>query len=170
MLTWSAVIAVVLAGLAAGNWVGGELAQRRKTRRGCAVAVGLCLVSAAASSIVVLATVRLGNHADGTAILPLLLFFIPSFYAGTAPPMLTKIAVDESNGNAGRVLGGMYAMGSLGAIAGALLTGFVAVQWIGSTGTILVIAATYLSLGRMFLVEHKYFRLIAPALVFFWLW
>ncbi|CAB5083414.1 Type IV secretory pathway, VirB4 components [Olavius algarvensis associated proteobacterium Delta 3] len=166
MLTWSAVIAVVLAGLAAGNWVGGELAQRCLTLRGCAVAVGLCLVSAAVSSIVVLATVRFGNHADGSAILPLLLFFIPSFYAGTAPPMLTKIAVDESNGNAGRVLGGMYAMGSLGAIAGALLTGFVAVQWIGSTGTILVIAATYLSLGMMFLVEHKYFRLIAPALVF----
>lgn len=167
MLTWSAIIAVVLAGLAAGNWAGGELAQQGKSRRACAVVVGLSLASAAASSIIVLATVRLGNHAEGNAILALLLFFIPSFCAGTVPPMLTKIAVDESNGNAGRVLGGMYAMGSLGAIAGALFSGFVAVQWIGSTGTVLVIAATYLALGLMFLVEHKYFRLVAPALVFF---
>ncbi|WP_323036781.1 fused MFS/spermidine synthase [Pararhodobacter sp.] len=76
-----------------------------------------------------------------------LVFFLPSFFAGIPAPILSMIAVHFHADRRGRALGAMFAAGAWGAILGTLAAGFVFISWLGSTGTLVVVAAVYAALG-----------------------
>lgn len=158
LYTWTAIIAVVLAGFSIGHWVGGRLAGPAVgAPQGCR-RIALALGMAALSSLGSLVLLRLTSGmlmASGMAPIPLIvslstvLFLLPSLFVGIVSPILTKIAVDDDPGQHGRVIGRMYALGTLGSIAGTLAAGYLFISWIGSTGTVIAVAATYgiLALG-----------------------
>ena len=148
--TWTAVIAVVLAGFSVGHWVGGLMAERPRPGgvRMIAVAMGL----AAMTTAMTLSILRLTSPAilgqaptPGIAILALAaaVVFLPSFFAGMPSPVLAKTIVDLEKGREGRALGAMFAAGSIGAIVGTLSAGFVFISWLGSTLTIAVVTLVY---------------------------
>ncbi|WP_372617334.1 fused MFS/spermidine synthase [Falsiroseomonas sp.] len=149
--SWTAIIAVVLGGFSLGHWWGGRLAEgdRRAGHRrlawllaGCA---GACLLAIPALRLAAPVFDAEGVH-PLIAILGLAVagFFLPSLLVGAVSPIVTKLAVEEARaGEVGRVLGRLFALSALGAIAGTLLAGFVFVAWIGSTGTMLACAAGY---------------------------
>lgn len=158
LYTWTAIIAVVLAGFSIGHWIGGALAgpsvdAARGSRR-IAVALGLAALSSL-GSLVLLRLTAGALMGSGLTPIPLIivlstvLFLAPSLFVGIVSPILTKIAVDADPGHHGRVIGRMYALGTLGSIAGTLAAGYVFISWIGSTGTVIAVAATYgvLALG-----------------------
>ena len=151
LYTWTSIIAVVLAGLSLGHLIGGHLAQR--DHKGCLTvlvwAFGLAGLFSLASLLLIrwLSGPILGAGFGPLASIVLLaaaLFLLPVLFAGIVSPVLTRLALDLAPDARGRVLGQMYALGALGSIAGTLATGFLFISWIGSTYTVVSVAAGYL--------------------------
>jgi predicted membrane-bound spermidine synthase len=148
--SWTAIIAVVLAGFSVGHWIGGLLAERPREQSMGLIALAMGL--AAATTAMTLPILRLVSGpimsaaADpGLAILLLatVVVFLPSFFAGMPSPVLAKAIVDLQPKRAGKALGAIFAAGSIGAIAGTLAAGFLFVAWLGSTLTLLVVTLAY---------------------------
>ena len=150
LYSWTAIIAVVLAGLSLGNWCGGYLSERPAERQ--ASWIGLAFALAAASSLLSLILLRQLSEPIlglGLGMVPSVLaisfaaFFLPAFFPGLVGPPLTRRAIALAPGREGRTLGQMFALGTLGAIAGTLASGYLFIAWLGSTGTVLAISAIY---------------------------
>lgn len=155
LYSWTLIIAVVLAGLSLGNWLGGVMADRTK-RPERLVAIGL--VAASLSALISLnllkamaSWVGAGDPILVIALLSLAAFFAPSAFAGTLAPPLTIIALNSvREDQRGGVLGLMFALGALGAILGTLIAGFVLISHLGTGYSVIVIAALYAVLSLRF--------------------
>jgi MFS family permease len=157
LYTWTAVIAVVLAGFSAGHWWGGRLAEKPMDRAlgwtGGALLAGAITTAGAVLILPAVAEPVLGALAQpvwGITALTTLAFFLPSFFAGVPAPVLAQIAVTTAE-RTGPALGAMFASGAIGAIAGTLLAGFLFISWLGATATLVLVTAVYLVTGALFL-------------------
>ncbi|RDC74421.1 spermidine synthase [Rhodovulum sp. 12E13] len=149
LYTWTAIIAVVLAGFSVGHWWGGRIAAR-PTPRALAFAgwtmVGAALTTGAAALVLravagpLLQTVT--EPLTAITLLATAAFFLPSLFAGVPAPILAVAAMRGRDG-AERALGAMFAAGAVGAIGGTLLAGFLFVSWLGSAATLAAMTATY---------------------------
>jgi spermidine synthase len=161
LYTWTGLIGVMLAGTAAGNWLGGLLADRAAKSadpQAGPFRLALCLALAA---IAVLVTWALDyvthspimqkedslDYALYTGPLTLrvlvwtaALFFLPMFLLGTISPQVIRLAVPDV-AHAARVAGRVYAWSTAGAIAGTFATGFLLISELGMHRTILFAAA-----------------------------
>ena len=174
LYTWTAIIAVVLAGLSVGHWIGGILAAPQVDTKIGARRVGWALAASAVSSLAILVLLRAVASLlmpSGLGPIPVIvilstaLFFLPSLFVGIVSPILTKLAVDDDqNQHPGRIIGRMYALGTLGSIAGTMTAGYVLISWTGSVGTILLVAAVYAILAALFLLADR-FRMTALAVM-----
>lgn len=176
LYTWTAIIAVVLAGFSIGHWIGGRLAGPDCDAVAGARRVALALALAAASTLLALVLLRLVSGpllslelapVAAIVLLAAALFLLPSLFVGIVSPILTKLAVDASAGRHGPAIGRMYALGSIGAIAGTLAAGYVFISWIGSIGTMLAVAAVYALLAAAFAVGGRAAATVAFLLVVF---
>ncbi|KAA9008377.1 spermidine synthase [Histidinibacterium aquaticum] len=138
LLTWTAVIATVLAGFSLGSALGGFVAERE--RRAALGTVRAALVATAvlmALSPTLLGLLHAwGARGTGGMLLSVFLAFFPASVCVTIPsPFLAKVAIEARPGREGSSLGLVLAAGSVGAIVGAILAGFVALPLAGSTAT-----------------------------------
>ncbi|MGD9784202.1 MAG: fused MFS/spermidine synthase [Hyphomicrobiaceae bacterium] len=154
LYTWTAIIAVVLAGFSLGHWFGGRIAMLTAPR--AARSAGLALLGAAATTAASLVLIRAITPALLAAnlgsvptilVLTTLLFFAPSMFVGIPSPVLTKLAIDAAPGRMGHTLGLFYAAGALGSILGTLAAGYVMISWLGTQLSLLVIAIAYAAMG-----------------------
>lgn len=165
LYTWTSIIGVVLAGISAGAYAGGWLADRHPAPR----TLGWLLLAAGLTSIAIAPATSFLAGDEGlltswgiattllqrVVVLSFLLFFLPSFFLGMISPVAVKIAVRDLD-TAGSVVGRIYAFSTLGSIAGTFITGFWLVAEFGTratlvgTGVVLIIAALALGdlLGR----------------------
>jgi len=150
LYTWTSVIAVVLAGFSAGHWAGGLLADWKPER--ALRANGWAMVLAALTTAGAVFLLRWTAGPTITALespvasivaLTMLVFFLPSFFAGIPAPILAQIAVEANPAQSGRALGAMFASSAVGAIAGTLAAGFFFISWLGSVGTLAVVTVIY---------------------------
>ncbi len=170
LYTWTAIIAVVLAGFSAGHWWGGRIAERDSAAAlritgwaivGAAVTTGLATVLLRQVAGPVLQTTP--DPLAAITILTALVFFLPSFFAGVPAPVLAMIAMRDSGGS-GQALGAMFASGAIGAIAGTLLAGFLFISWLGSALTLAVVTVVYALTGLiLFRIAGTALRATAPA-------
>ncbi|MFZ5965136.1 fused MFS/spermidine synthase [Thalassococcus sp. BH17M4-6] len=138
LLSWTTVIATVLGGFSLGSALGGVVAERPR-------AVALRNVRSALVATAVLMTVSptlLGlmhswgaRGTDGMMLSVFLVFFPASVCVTLPSPLLAKLAIEARPGREGSSLGFVLAAGSVGAIIGAILAGFVTLPLIGSTAT-----------------------------------
>lgn len=172
LYTWTAIIAVVLAGFSLGHWVGGRMAGADCTPTAGARRVALAFALAAAAAVAALVLLRLIAQPLLDAGLPpilaiivlaSILFLLPSLFIGIVSPILTKLAVDDA-AEPGRAIGRMYALGALGSIAGTLAAGYLFIAWIGSTGTVLVVAGAYALMALVFARTGRSLTTIAALL------
>ncbi|MAM61463.1 fused MFS/spermidine synthase [Maritimibacter sp. UBA3975] len=138
LLTWTSVIATVLGGFSLGNAIGGFVAERPR-----AVAVGRVRGALVATAVLMAVTpTLLGLLHDmgmrgtgGMFVTVILVFFPPSVFVTLPSPFLAKAAIEARPGREGSSLGIVLAAGSVGAIFGAILAGFVALPLVGATAT-----------------------------------
>lgn len=162
LYTWTAVIAVVLAGFSAGHWWGGHVAEKPA---GKALAyTGWVLLAAAVTTAGALLGLRLVAGPVAQAVthpvwnivaLTLAVFFLPSLFAGVPAPVLAQVAVRASGEKSGRALGMMFAAGALGAIVGTLLAGFVFIPWLGTAATLAIVTGVYLAAAALLLINAR---------------
>jgi predicted membrane-bound spermidine synthase len=152
LFTWTGVIGVMLAGTAAGNLVGGMIADRAN-RPGSALnprfTLAGTLTIAGASAVLILAVLgplqnlnpfwRMGLAGQVVA-WTFALFFLPMFVLGMVSPQVIRLAVPDV-AHAGRVAGRVYAWSTAGAIAGTFATGYALLSTLGAKSTVLVVAS-----------------------------
>lgn len=150
LYTWTAIIAVVLAGFSLGHWVGGRMsaAVPDMIRRNVAISLLLAGASTALSLLLIRLLsgpiIGLGwSPVPTILVLTSVLFFLPSLFVGIPAPALTKLAIDEAPERMGPTLGTFYAAGAAGSIAGTLAAGYVFISWLGTITTILMVSVAY---------------------------
>jgi hypothetical protein len=143
--TFTGIIGTVLAGIALGSAMGGRLADRYGARLllGPTVALGGVFAFLALPVVSVL-----GPAADGSSgsivMLALAAFFMPAAVLSAVSPMVAQLVLDDL-GETGRVIGGLSAAGTAGALFGTFITGFVLVS-AAPTRAVIVVVATLLCL------------------------
>jgi spermidine synthase len=154
LYTWTSVIGIVLAGIAAGNYVGGRLADRYRPSDALA---SLFLVASATCLLIPMLNVRAGNWMmlrDQEWVLRIfghvfLVFFLPSTLLGTIGPVAAKMALDLGR-ETGRTVGSVYSWGALGSIVGTFLTGYYLIARMGTVAVLLSVAAILLAMALLF--------------------
>lgn len=153
LYTWTSIIGVIFAGMSAGNYIGGALADRHASRRTLGglfvlAGVGAWLVVAIAS-LLSGQTVFALNGAPlllRTLLFVALVFLVPSVLLGMISPFVIKLAVRDLARTGGTV-GRIYAASALGSILGTFLTGYVLVFYIGVQQILLIAGAGLILLG-----------------------
>lgn len=151
LYTWTSVIAVILLGIALGNFVGGRIADRRADR---ATLAGIFFLAGGTTLASLIVSFILGTTLPGSR-LPLLLstllfagiaFTPPAFFLGCISPILVKLDL-VSLDRTGKTVGRIYAAGAVGSILGTLATGFFLIQFLGTRAVIGGVAGILFALG-----------------------
>jgi spermidine synthase/MFS family permease len=163
IFVWGALIGIVLAGLSAGYWIGGVLADRMP------VPQLLLGVLAAGSGLILLVPV-IDEHVleaivewdPGPRLNPLLaavvLFGAPSVILATATPIAVRLRT-RSVASVGKTAGRLFAVSTAGSIAGTFVTAFWLIpeigtnQLLGLLATALFVAAGIVAVGEGMLVS-----------------
>ena len=145
---YTAIIGVVLAGIAVGSWLGGRLADRIDPRG----TIGPMLVFGGVLAFLTLPLVDgLGSGLRGatpttTTVLTFLAFFAPAAVLSGVTPSVIKLQL-ASLDQTGRVVGRLSAISTAGAILGTFVTGFVLVAAWPTRPVIRVLAVSLVLLG-----------------------
>lgn len=140
---WTALISVALIALSLGYWVGGVVADRRPVAKGMysliAAAIVTTLVIPLWDRELCLWSAQTFEIRTGVLVASIILFLPPLFFLGCVSPYAIRLAIHEVR-NAGKTAGLLFAVSTLGSVAGSIITGFYLIPGIGVTMTLVVIA------------------------------
>ena len=164
--TFTGIIGVVLTGIAAGAWLGGRAADDIEPRKllGPMLVLSGVLVLAAPTLIGwVGPSMRAGGPIEIT-ILTASAFFCPSLTLSTITPIVVKLQL-RSLEQTGSVVGSFSAIGTVGALVGTFVTGFVLLAAMPSRSLVLVVGALLVVVGLPLLMRTASKGMTALGLV-----
>jgi spermidine synthase len=151
--TWTAVIGVFLAGISLGNAAGSRLASTGDLSR----TLQRLLLYGAISILVSFALAKFFVSSEILRPIPILpriacaclaVCFLPAFVLSLITPVAIQLAsCGLGPSRVGRVVGVIYALGTLGSLLGNFLTGFVLIAYLNTDLITLATAATILLLA-----------------------
>lgn len=155
---WTSLIGVILAALSLGYWLGGRMADRVPKKSVLASAIliasGLIAVTALVKDVILTAIAAFPAGLELKAVAAALILFAPASVAlGFVTPFAVKLRMG-SMGEAGRTVGRLYALSTIGSIIGTFAAGFLLLPFLGSNRTLYLIITT-LFLVAMVLVPFK---------------
>ncbi len=155
LYVWASLIAVTLIALALGYFLGGYLSDRfaavRLSHVIVAAALGTAIIPFLTSPVLRL-TDSLGLR-GGAFASALLLFSLPLTALAMVGPYVIKRATRDLNG-VGTAAGSVYALSTVGSVAGTLLLGFYLLPMFG-TKTILIALSLLLATLALLVVWHE---------------
>ena len=164
---WGALIGVVMAALAAGYALGGRMGDRPGARRFLLTALAISAAYIALIPLLadaLLPIIRALGPAWGAVIASAALLGVPSLLLATTSPIVIKLTASERiAGSAGRV----YAISTVGSIAGTFFTAFLVIPEIGTRlGHYLCAALVAFALAALFVEARKWRGVAATAVAF----
>jgi len=169
-LVWANIIGLILLYLSVGYWIGGRMADRHPHGR----RLGLLVLGAAVTiaSLPFISRPLFGAAAGafdglsagafiGSFLGTMALFALPVTALGAISPWVIRLAVTDVE-QSGAVVGRMYALSTLGSLAGTFLPVLVMIPLIGTQRTLIAIAAA-LALAAVPLVGRR--GLIVPVVL-----
>lgn len=166
---WSTIIGLTFTFLSLGYVVGGRLIDRQPTHR----LISYCLLIAGAWSLLIAFVGRwvvfrvqdftfdAGGVVAGVFISTLLLFCVPPFVLGIITPAAVRLVV-TGVGAAGASTGAIYALGTLGSIAGTFLPVIVLIPRIGVRLTFISMAIVAFAVGGLGLTALVHRAAVEP--------
>ena len=150
---WTSLIGVILAALSLGYWLGGKIADRRPEIKVLAFVIFLAggLVSVTIFTKDIILSIIAGSAfilEIKTLIAALLLFAPASVMLGFVTPYAVKLKMSSLE-DAGKTVGRLYALSTVGSILGTFLAGFFLIPFVGSTRTLYLIAACLIGLSLL---------------------
>ena len=167
-VVWANVIGLVLAALSLGYWLGGRIADRHPEPHvlgGIVVTAGalIAVVPFAAQPLLDLTVRGLDNVSAGAVVGSflgsLVLFAPPVVLLGMVAPFAIRLAV-SGVANVGTVSGRLYALSTVGSIAGVFVPAIVAIELVGTQRT-LVGTAVVVAVGGSLLLRRRW--VVAPV-------
>ncbi|MDT8424271.1 MAG: fused MFS/spermidine synthase [Desulfuromonadales bacterium] len=161
IFVWGSLIGVFMAGMALGYFFGGVLGDRCRSRLLFALLPtlpGLLLLVFPYYAFPLtawLADYDLGPR-FGPFLACLLLFLLPSVFLGAVSPYAIVLALHDLR-RAGQSVGALYAISTVGSIAGTLGTSFYLILWLGTRSALQSIGVLLLVAGAaaLFLTERR---------------
>ncbi len=150
---WTSLIGVILAALSLGYWLGGRMADKRPD---VAVLASAIFLAGGAVSITILikdAVLSMISSASfglefKSVIATAVLFAPASVLLGFVTPYAVKLRT-VSLDDAGKTVGRLYALSTVGSIAGTFAAGFLLIPFVGSTRTLYLIAGILIVVSLM---------------------
>lgn len=140
---WTSLIGVILAALSLGYWLGGSMADRLPKKSVLAsailVAAGLIALTILVKDPFLTAIAAFPAGLEIKAVIAAIILFAPASVAlGFVTPYAVKLRM-ESLGEAGRTVGRLYALSTIGSIVGTFAAGFLLLPFLGSNRTLYLI-------------------------------
>jgi spermidine synthase len=148
-IIWANTIGVVLVALSIGYWLGGRFADRHPNERALRLTVlgasGLLALVPLVAGPLLAVSVAAFDRIDAGAFLGsllgvLALIAVPVLLLGVISPWAIRLAV-SSVGEAGQVAGRLYAVSTVGSLAGVFLSALAAIPFAGTQRTFIGFAA-----------------------------
>jgi spermidine synthase len=145
---WANTIATVLTALSIGYWIGGRLADRRPDLRVmCTIVQGAAVATAL---VPILGRPFLGGAVDaldqiaagaflGSLLAVTVLLAVPILLMGTIAPFAIRLSVSTVE-ESGQVAGRLYAISTIGSLAGVFLSALLLIPLVGTQRTFLIFA------------------------------
>jgi spermidine synthase len=170
-IIWANTIGVVLVALSVGYWIGGRMADRDATPAGLyrlvlIAAVLLAIVPFLAgpflgAAVDALDTVQAGAFV-GSLVGVLVLVATPVLVLGMVSPFAIRLALHRVD-DAGRTSGRLYALSTLGSLAGTFLSALLLIPLVGTRRTFLVFALALAVVGLLGIARVRW--ALVPAAV-----
>ena len=147
-IIWANTIATVLVALSIGYWVGGRMADRdpsivTMSKIIFGAAILMALVPFLGSPFLRISVEALDNIEAGafvgSLIAVLVLIAVPVVLLGAVAPFAIRLSVQKVD-EAGAVAGRLYAISTIGSLAGVFLSALVLIPFVGTRRTFLVFA------------------------------
>ena len=160
--TYTAAIGVALAAIAAGAALGGRLADQYDPRRwlGPAIAIGGALVLASRPTVFAIGGAFRGLGPVGTVVLVLFAVAPAALVLSTVTPGVVKLRL-RTLAETGETVGRLSALGTIGALAGTFLTGFVLLSAFATSTLLLLTGLLLVGVGLACAVRLP--RVVDPA-------
>lgn len=168
---WTSLIGVILAALSLGYWLGGKIADRKPELKILAAVIfgagGLVAVTILLQDLVLSFIAGSGFGIEIKSVIAAVLLFAPaSVLLGFVTPYAVKLKM-SSLADSGKTVGRLYALSTVGSIAGTFLAGFFLIPFVGSIKTLYLISASLIGLSIL-LAPFTISRLnIAVFILFF---
>jgi spermidine synthase len=173
---WTSLIGVILGSLSLGYWFGGKTADRNPNLRvlsavmffGGAILSATILAQNIVLSVIASSTIRL----EIKAIIAALILFAPaSVLFGFVTPYAVRLKMKTVK-NAGKTVGRLYALSTVGSIFGTFLAGFFLLPFVGSLRTMYLLAGLMFGLSLLLApfkpnVNSIFLALLLPAAIVF---
>ena len=146
--TYTTAIGAALASISFGTVLGGRLADRRDPRAwlGPATIGGGLLLLLCRPVVDALGPSMRGRGASGTMVLVCAAVVVPSLVLSTVPPGVVKLQL-RTLAETGRTVGALSALGTLGALLGTFLTGFVLLAHLPASRILAITAGVVIATG-----------------------
>ncbi len=136
--TSTLVIGIALTAIAIGSWAGGHLADRSDPRRLIAPSLGVSGAVVAITPAVVRTTAEWAQPI--LLLVASLTILVPGALLSAVTPMVTKMRL-TALAQTGTVVGSLSGVGTVGAITGTVLTGFVLISRVPVSGILVGLGA-----------------------------
>lgn len=167
---WTSLIGIILAALSLGYWLGGRWADRHPDVK---ILAGVIFAAGGMVSLtILLQSIVLSFIAESRLILELksvlaaLLLFAPaSVLLGFVTPYAVKLKMQDL-ADAGKTVGRLYALSTIGSICGTFLAGFFLIPFVGSTRSLYLIGGGLIGLSLL-LAPFAFSRINFNVLILF---
>ncbi|GAA5150162.1 hypothetical protein GCM10023340_26650 [Nocardioides marinquilinus] len=159
--TTTLVIGTALAAIALGSMWGGRAADRTDPRRALGPLLGVSGAVVAAMPFLV-RTVGSAGDPSITLLLAAVVIIVPGALLSAVTPMVTKLVLSSLE-ETGTVVGRLSGIGTVGAIAGTVLTGYVLVSLVPVSVILLGLGALLVLAGLLVEVDRRRWRRAAAG-------
>ena len=150
---WTSLIGVILAALSLGYWLGGKSADRNPDLKILAAVIfgagGLVSITILLKDVVLAFIAQMPFGLEIKSVVAAILLFAPaSVLLGFVTPYAVKLKMARFE-DAGKTVGRLYALSTVGSIVGTFAAGFLLIPFVGSVRTLYLIGATLIGLSLL---------------------
>ncbi len=173
---WTSLIGIILGSLSLGYWLGGRMADRQPNLRilatvmffGGAILSATILIQNFVLSVIAASPIRIEFK---SVIAALILFAPASVLFGFVTPYAVRLKMQTVE-NAGKTVGRLYALSTVGSIVGTFLAGFFFLPLVGSIRTMYLLAGLMFALSLVLapfkqVVNNIFLLLMLPTAIIF---
>lgn len=150
---WTSLIGVILAALSLGYWLGGKIADKKPEIKILAAIIfgagGLVSVTILIQDLILSILSGISLALEIKSVLAAILLFAPaSVLLGFVTPYAVKLKLAKFE-DAGKTVGRLYALSTVGSIFGTFAAGFFLIPFVGSVKTLYLIGASLMVLSLL---------------------